>query len=150
MIHRKGKPGIRVRDWVVGPTIKKYVPTVFKIACDNSNIYAAGNFKTAGTITVNGIAKWDGTSWSALGTGMNGIVYDIFVNTYDHTVYVVGDFTTAGGTVVNHIAKWDGTSWSAIGSGTNGTVFNIDQYFNIGGGFTTADGTLTNNIAQWQ
>ena len=33
----------------------------------NSELYVAGNFRYAGGIEVNGIAKWDGNQWAALG-----------------------------------------------------------------------------------
>ena len=34
-------------------------------------LYAGGDFTTAGGVAANRIAKWDGSSWSALGSGMN-------------------------------------------------------------------------------
>ena len=37
----------------------------------SGNLYAGGNFTTAGGVSANCIAKWDGTSWSALGSGMS-------------------------------------------------------------------------------
>jgi len=36
------------------------------------NIYVGGYFENAGTVPVNKIAKWDGSHWSALGTGVTG------------------------------------------------------------------------------
>jgi len=35
-------------------------------------LYAGGAFTTAGGVVVNGIAKWNGSSWSQLGSGMSG------------------------------------------------------------------------------
>ena len=37
-----------------------------------TNLYAGGYFTTAGGVPANYIAKWDGSAWSALGSGMNG------------------------------------------------------------------------------
>src|SRR5262249_11403662 len=33
-------------------------------------LYAGGDFRMAGGVTANNIAMWDGTQWSALGSGM--------------------------------------------------------------------------------
>ena len=35
-----------------------------------SALYVGGSFVTAGDVTANGIAKWDGAHWSALGDGL--------------------------------------------------------------------------------
>jgi hypothetical protein len=40
------------------------------VAVWNGNVYVAGNFTMAGSATVMNIAKWDGTTWSALGSGL--------------------------------------------------------------------------------
>src|SRR5258706_249548 len=37
-------------------------------------LYAGGNFTTAGGAPANYIARWSGSSWSQLGSGMNGYV----------------------------------------------------------------------------
>jgi len=42
------------------------------LALDGSgNLYAGGWFPTAGGVPANYIARWDGSAWSALGSGMN-------------------------------------------------------------------------------
>ena len=118
--------------------------------------YAGGDFTTAGGVTANRIAKWDGTtsSWSALGSGMNSTVRALAVDGGGN-LYAGGDFTTAGGVTANYIAKWDGTtsSWSALGSGMNSAVFalTMDGSGNLyaGGRLTTAGGVPANRIAKW-
>ena len=71
-------------------------------------LYAGGVFTTAGGVTVNRIAQWDGTRWSALGSGMNGSVSALTV--YDDgtgpVLYAGGRFTTAGGRASSNIGKW--------------------------------------------
>ena len=43
------------------------------LAIDSTDtLYAGGDFTTAGGVSANYIAKWDGESWSALGSGMGG------------------------------------------------------------------------------
>jgi hypothetical protein len=116
-----------------------------------ANIYVAGLFTSIEGVSANRIARWNGTSWSAMGTGMNDDVYALAVD--GGNVYAGGAFTTAGGVTVNHIAKWNGSSWSALGSGLDNTVFSllIDANSNVyvGGGFTSAGGLSVNRIAKW-
>jgi len=99
---------------------------------------------------------WDGSSWSALGTGMNGDVNDI-VSGFDGTVYACGEFTTAGGTSCGRVAAWDGTAWVNIGDLAHATLtvegnqLAVDDSGDIylGGLFETIDGVTLNNIAKF-
>ena len=73
-------------------------------------LYAGGSFTMAGDVPADHVAKWDGTSWVALGDGLNGDVYALAG--FDNKLYAGGFFTTASGAVSDYIAQWDGTSWS--------------------------------------
>ena len=127
-------------------------------------LYAGGNFVTAGSGLTGRIAKWDGASWSNLGSGLNNQVRALAVN--DHgggpTLYAGGDggySTIVGGVEVTldyPIAKWDGASWSALGSGTNNSVHALAAHDDgsgmalyVGGDFTTAGGAVANKLAKW-
>ncbi|QKG53068.1 hypothetical protein [Hymenobacter sp. BRD67] len=98
-----------------GVTTGNYPGNVLALALDPNgvNVYAGGSFVTAGGSTANNVAQWDGTTWSALGSGMGSSVYTLAVS--GSTLYAGGYFTTAGGTPANRIAQWDGTAWSALG-----------------------------------
>jgi hypothetical protein len=117
----------------------------------SGNLYIGGNFIFAGSAKVNRIAKWDGNTWSALGTGMDLNVWT--VKWHSNDLYAGGIFTNAGGVLVNRIAKWNGVSWSALGAGIDdGGVMAMafvgtDLY--VGGGFTSAGGVMANRIAKW-
>lgn len=136
-------PGVLADDWSYG--------YVNNISTANNGIYVSGYFLYAGINTVNNIAKWDGSSWSALGTGMEfGSINT--THSIGNTLYIGGNFSSAGGTTASNIAKWDGTSWFALGSGTDDEVYalvigNTDLY--AGGKFTTAGGLESYKIAQW-
>jgi hypothetical protein len=47
---------------------------VWALAVSGTNLYVGGGFTTAGEVTANYIAKWNGSAWSALGSGMNDSV----------------------------------------------------------------------------
>jgi hypothetical protein len=125
------------------------------LAVSGSDMYAGGQFTTATNsggvaVTVNYIAKWDGTSWSALGAGMNYWVYALAVSGSD--IYAGGYFNSAGGSTAKYTAKWDGSNWSALNSGMDTWVYAIavsgSNVF-AGGGFVEADGRAANFIAKW-
>ncbi|MCH7592762.1 MAG: hypothetical protein IH989_08295 [Planctomycetes bacterium] len=67
-------------------------------------LIAGGWFTTAGGTTVNSIARWDGASWSPLGSGMDDWVAALTV--YNGELIAGGIFTTAGGQVSAYWARW--------------------------------------------
>src|ERR1035438_1189762 len=69
-----------------------------------TNLYAGGYFITAGGVTANFIAKWDGSAWSALGSGMNNQVRALAADGAGH-LFVGGDFSLAGTNVSAYIAQ---------------------------------------------
>src|SRR5437867_1503923 len=120
-------------------------------AVDGSgNLYIAGGFMTVGGTPANHIAKWNGSSWSALGSGVNGQVYALAAS--GNNLYAGGNFSTVGGGAANYIAKWDGTSWTSLGQGMNGYVTALavsgDELY-AAGAFLTAGGSPATNIAKW-
>ncbi|MBI5022441.1 MAG: choice-of-anchor D domain-containing protein [Ignavibacteriales bacterium] len=127
------------------------------IAVNGSDLYVVGGFDTAGTVLVKNVAKWNGTNWTALGSGIpSAAPTAIATNGVD--VYVGGPFTSAGGVSANNIAKWNGSSWSALGTGISGgwygtTTINIiavsGSNMYVGGVFGTCGGVATKNIARW-
>jgi hypothetical protein len=124
--------------------------SVYALAAIGSDLYVGGSFSTIAGLLMRGIAKWNGTSWSALGSGMDGSVHALAVSGTD--VYAGGLFTTAGGVNASRIAKWSGTSWSALGSGMDAKVsvlaVNSTELY-AGGSFTTAGEKPSEFIAQW-
>ncbi len=129
-------------------------------------LYAGGHFSSAGGQIVNHIAKWDGQTWSALGSGVGGLstAYVLALAVFDvgsgggPALYAAGIFSSAGGQSANQIAKWDGQSWSPLGQGLSGQVDALavfDDGLGAGsalyaaGGFNKAGGQPANSIAKW-
>ena len=146
-------PTISDADWQVwNPGLPGANGTVNAMAYDStgSRLYVGGSFTAIGTVLANRIAQWDGSAWSALGSGLNNQVYALAVS--GTGLYVGGVFTSASGSPVNRIARWDGSTWSALGSGLNNTVNALavsgtDLY--VGGWFTTAGSSPASRIARW-
>ena len=130
---------------------------------NSGDVYAGGNFIQAGGITVNGVARWNGTAWNPLGAGLTFTGSAItgearaLALASNGDLYVGGGFTRAGGAAINQVAKWNGTAWSPLGTGItnglNGSVYavavagNGDVY--VGGYFTQAGGIAATNVAWW-
>ncbi len=134
---------------------------VFAIAAGpEGSVYAGGSFvmQTANGIA-NHIARWDGTNWWALGSGIAGCtgfscnpVIDALEFGPDGNLYAAGNFTQAGGVAASCIAKWNGTQWSPVGGGVSGEVFALatrgaDLY--VGGNFGQAGGSPASQVAKW-
>jgi hypothetical protein len=124
-------------------------------AVDNSNVYVGGYFTDIGGDTFKKyIAKWDGTTWQRVSSGLSDRV--ISFSSYDNSnVYVGGGFTDIGGdTFKSRIAKWDGTTWQRTGSGAQSFVNSISARDNanvyVGGYFTDVGGdTNKAYVAKW-
>jgi hypothetical protein len=123
-----------------------------------SALYAGGTFTGAGGVPASRIAKWDGSSWSALGSGTSQEVRALTVHDDGGgaALFAGGIFFTAGGMTVNRIAKWDGASWSALGSGIVGSVEALAVYdgggssaLYAGGEFTSAPDSGDSCLAKW-
>jgi len=79
-------------------------------------LYAGGSFIKAGGVTVNYIAKWDGTKWVSMAGGTNGVVNSIATDNLGN-VFAGGSFTSAGGVAVKNFARWSAltSTWDPIG-----------------------------------
>jgi hypothetical protein len=126
-------------------------------------LFVGGSFATIAGITANGIAKWNGSSWSALGSGMGGEPVVGWMNVlaaYDDgsgpALFVGGNISTAGGVAANYIAKWDGASWSSLGSGLSSRPLAFAEYDDgsgaalyVGGSFLSALDSGDSFLAKW-
>lgn len=106
-----GDPTFSDANWSsINPSIPGADFRVDAAVVDGSgNLYIGGAFTVVGDVIANGVAKWDGSSWSALGSGLSapGIfgshVSALAVSGSD--LYAGGWFSTAGGKVSPYIAR---------------------------------------------
>ncbi len=103
---------------VAGVGVDSYINAA--VVDGSGNLYIGGGFAVVGDINAYSVAKWDGTNWSALGSGVDGYVTALAVS--GSNLYAGGHFETAGGNSARNIAKWDGSNWSPVGSGLSGSV----------------------------
>jgi hypothetical protein len=158
----------RGSDGIWGKLSNGHTFTVWDIKRGKDNsIYVGGSFSSMdGVANANGITKWNGTAFSAMGLGMTlggaGEAVRSMQITASGNVYAVGNYTQAAGVAnTNGIAMWDGAAWNAVGNNTN---FNsnvwtsaIDPFghlyvggaFADGGTIATADGVAMWNGITW-
>ena len=121
------------------PYVNNFQGTISAMVIDKAgNVYVSGWFTKAHETYY--VAKWNGTSWSEVGTGSNalnanGAIYALALDADDNLL--------AGGFFKNsndqyYIAKWNGSTWSQVGIGANA--------LNVNTGIITITTDLSGNI----
>ena len=123
-----------------------FYSSVAALAVSGNDVYAGGGFRSAGGTAATNIAKWNGSSWSALGLPIGGYLPFVSVLAVSGSnVYAAGGY---------YIAKWDGSAWSRweMDSGVTTLAVSGSNLY-VGGGFTTIGGSIGgsnfNYIAKW-
>lgn len=123
-----------------------------------AELYAGGEFTMNSDTAAAGVARWNGTSWSNLGSGIPGVVLSLCEHDDGSGVklYAGGLFQVAGGTQAFSIASWDGDHWSAVGGGLSGNVHALCSFDDgtgpalyAGGEFTVPGDPSGARIARW-
>ena len=124
-------------------------------------LFVGGDFQSAGTVAANRVARWDGSGWSPLGTGVADAVLALvpFDDGGGPALFAGGRFDSAGGVPALRIAKWNGATWSSLGppgSGANNDVRALAVFDEgtgpalfAGGDFTSAGGAPAGHLARW-
>jgi hypothetical protein len=120
------------------------------------DVVAGGNFGGMlvpgfGVVQAANVARWNGSSWSAMGLGTNDTV-EVVAPLPGGEVLVGGQFSFAGATPVQRIARWDGVNWSALGSGIDFSVKAVAALpgndLVVGGEFFSAGTARVDRIAR--
>lgn len=120
-----------------------------------SQLIVAGEFLQVGALSANNIAAWNGSSWSALGAGVNDQVFDLEL--FQGELIAAGRFSQAGGQPIGGIARWDGTQWRAVGGNAVGSISSTvwalevgpDGRLYAGGDFDSIAGVAAHGVAAW-
>ena len=126
-------------------------------------LYVGGSFvyvgdANQGQLAAPGIARWNGTAWSAVGNGLDGTVLELVAHDDGSglKLYAGGTFTSSGATPLAHLARWDGSAWQGVGGGTNDVVRALGVHDEgagprlfAGGEFSVAGGVPVTRVARW-
>ena len=126
-------------------------------------LYVCGWFFEAGGAPGNMVARFNGTQWEALGSGLlaalpsssQGVAMDL--HEWNGDLYVAGQFNYAGGVPAENAARWDGSRRCGLGGsyamqtpGGKANEFTVwrDELY-MSGGFITIDGDTMWHVARW-
>ncbi|MFG0283092.1 MAG: hypothetical protein ACF8R7_01600 [Phycisphaerales bacterium JB039] len=150
-------------------------PAVYALAVYDDGrgpaLYVGGSFDYAAGKGVWNIARWDGSSWEGVGSGLSASVDVLHVFDEDGAgpqppkLFAGGSFTrTIAGPVgsLYHIGRWDGADWTDVGGWLSDGVISAMQVWDedgpgpkenslyIGGTFNALpDLTPVNKVARW-
>jgi hypothetical protein len=121
-------------------------------------LVAGGTFGSAGGVTARSVATWDGSTWSPVGSGIDGTV--MALETFDDgsgpRLFAGGSFTSVGGQSAGNLAKWNGTAWEAVPGGTDSMIRDLVAFDDgtgaklwVAGDFQNAGGLPSPAVATW-
>ena len=146
-----GSPASRIAQWdgsqwsgLVGANGGSLSGPVLELARFDDGtgeaLYAAGNFQQADGQPAIGVARWDGTDWSALtgpsGSGLNGSVraVRVFDSGDGPELIAAGSFSEADGLAADGLARWDGFGWTPIACADQLDAITAIEVFDDGSG----------------
>ncbi len=140
---------------------------IWSFATWNNDLYVGGGFANIGGVGASCIAKYDGTTFTPLATGITGdFAPNVFAMTvYDDgngpALYAAGRFNNVDGQNIQLLAKWNGSTWSKVGTGITRnastsdlsaiTVFDDGNgpALYVGGYDFRPTGKPTSSVAKW-
>lgn len=145
------------------PSFASPNPHVVDFVEYQGNLVVGGSIENSGGTPVNHLAVWDGTNWSAMGSGTDREVKGLAVIGNDLFVYSPQS-QDWGGQSYNTIARWDGTQYNDMGfmSSTvsindmvvhNGELYltlNSSQSATFSLGYTVGNVIKWNGATNWQ
>ena len=128
----------------------------------NGSLYASGRFSAVNDLAVNGLARWDGSRWSAPLSNLERVTYRTFdgsiisMTVFNGELIAGGYFNRIDGNRIVNLASYDGSSWHDIGANfadeTNEYIQIVVVYNNsliVGGRFTSVGGKNISMLAAW-
>ncbi|MBM7842747.1 hypothetical protein [Herpetosiphon giganteus] len=96
------------------------------------------------------IARWNGTQWNEVGTGFDGVAFNLL--SAADGLYAGGSIKPINAQHQGGIVRWDGSQWHDVGGGVTGPVMDFQLVNNqliIGGAFTSTTNLNMHNVAAW-
>ncbi len=131
-----------------GPNGSVRALTVF-----DGRLVAAGTFRAvAGNTDACIVAAWDGSTWSAFGSGLDYTAAPTAVTSYGDKLVVGGNLWLKDQPAETRAAEWNGNSWVPLEDEMGGTIWALTEYEGkliAGGAFTISRDPSENCLAAW-
>lgn len=124
----------------------------------NGELVVGGSFATAGSVSANHIARWDGANWSALGSVSSRHAVTSLAMLPGGDLVAGSGANVVAGMLISQIERWNGASWTTLGSGFTGPFGHLtfvralallpNGNLLAGGDFTAANGAISPYLAQ--
>lgn len=150
-------------QWVAldsGVTTSSFISShVSSLLTLGNQLYVGGQFTEVGSssLAANHVAAWDGSSWSALGAGLDPVTALIaFDDSTGVAVYAASIVQTwwYQSASDSAISKWDAGagSWTSVGASAYGSINDLHEFAGelyTGGGFSSVGGAPASRVARY-
>lgn len=93
---------------------------VTRVGTWQGDLIVGGSFMAYDGQPAGGVARWNGTTWQPVGSGVNTNIYGTNeirgIQTLLGQLVVAGTFDSAGGQRAVNVATWNGSAWTSMGS----------------------------------
>ncbi len=108
-----------------------------------TQLYIGGRFADIDGVPTKMIARWNGTTWSGVGTNLGNTIATGEIDNmliWNNELYVSGNNIRVDG-VLQQVAKWNGVTWTAVGQNPTGRVWTLETFDDGSGEKLYAGGT---------
>ena len=134
-------------SWSFDPDFPVYQGIESLRRAQNGDLLVGGSFAAIGGITANGVARYDGSTWTTIGTGPGGGTAGTFVSDLrelaDGSLVAAGTFQVAVGTLnlfwEASVKRWNGSAWQELG---DSPWFRVQRLIERGNGELLAIGPV--------
>ncbi len=155
LLRPSAAPAAGDEDWGAEFGLPSPDGTLYCATRFGNDLIVGGSFQQIGGVSVNNIARWDGTAWHPLAGGLSSTVTCMMVD--QGSLYVGGYFDHADGQFAPSVAKWNGRAWSPVAPrlGSSYCCYGVNVLgmyqgdLVVGGYFGPEEHAVANGIARW-
>ncbi|GIW73796.1 MAG: hypothetical protein KatS3mg103_0318 [Phycisphaerales bacterium] len=113
------------RQWISMDADLEFLDAIWAMTTgdlgDGPRLFVGGTFDSIGSATAGGVAQWDGSQWSPVGTGgpLVGTIFGlaIFDDGSGPALYAGGRFNTIDGQPISLLARYRDGAWEQVEAG---------------------------------